>query len=212
MLNTREVIILTSHSKGGRGYMTETTNDKRAAIVKTAIRLFTIRGFYGTPTALIAKEAGVSNGTLFRYFPTKEELINSAYYEIKERTGKNISEGVADEKTLEAKARRMWRNIILWGVTNPDEFLFMEQFSSSPFITKLPEGEIMKNYAPVYEVLLEIIKTGNLKNGDPNVAMIMIFSTTRGVVRSIIDSKGALDTGQSIEQSFRLVWNGIAGK
>lgn len=191
--------------------MRESANDKRAAIVKTAIRLFTSRGFYGTPTALIAKEAGVSNGTLFRYFPTKEELINSVYYEIKERAGKNISEGVAEEKTLEAKARRIWRNIILWGMMNPDEFLFIEQFTASPFITKLPDGAIMKYYAPVYEVLLEIIKTRNLKNGDSNVAMIMIFSTTRGVIRSLIDSKGALDTEQSIEQSFRLVWNGIAG-
>jgi AcrR family transcriptional regulator len=186
--------------------------DKRAAIVKTAIKLFTSRGFHGTPTALIAKEAGVSNGTLFRYFPTKEELINSVYYEIKGRTGKSISEGVDDEKTLEDKARRIWRNIIVWGVTNPDEFLFMEQFSTSPFITKLPEEEVIKNYAPAYEVLQEIIKTGALKNSDPNVAMIMIFSTTRGVVRSIIDAKGALDTEQSIEQSFRLIWKGIAGE
>jgi len=192
--------------------MTETTNDKRAAIVNTAIRLFTSRGFYGTPTSMIAQESGVSNGTLFRYFPTKEELINSVYYEIKGQMGKNISKGVAGEKTLEDKARRIWSNIILWGVLNSDEFLFMEQFTASPFITKLPEEEILKNYALVYEVLLEILKIGPLKDVDPEVALIMIFSTTRGVVRSIIDSKGALDTEQSIDQSFRLIWTGLSGE
>ena len=192
--------------------MKESIGDKRAAIVKTAVRLFTERGFYGTPTSMIAQESGVSNGTLFRYFPTKEELINSVYYEIKGQMGKNISKGVAGEKTLEDKARRIWSNIILWGVLNSDEFLFMEQFTASPFITKLPEEEILKNYALVYEVLLEILKIGPLKDVDPEVALIMIFSTTRGVVRSIIDSKGALDTEQSIDQSFRLIWTGLSGE
>ena len=161
---------------------------------------------------MIAQESGVSNGTLFRYFPTKEELINSVYYEIKGQMGKNISKGVAGEKTLEDKARRIWSNIILWGVLNSDEFLFMEQFTASPFITKLPEEEILKNYALVYEILLEILKIGPLKDVDPEVALIMIFSTTRGVVRSIIDSKGALDTEQSIDQSFRLIWTGLSGE
>ena len=186
--------------------------DKRAAIVRTAVRLFTAQGFYGTPTAQIAKEAGVSNGTLFRYFPTKEDLINNVYYEIKGNTGKYLSEGLDQETTIEDKARHMWRNIICWGVTNPDDFLFVEQFSNSPLITKLPEEELMKNYAGTYEVFLQMIKMGTLKNVDPEVAMVVIFSTATGVVRSIINSKGTLDMEQTIEQSFVLIWKGITGK
>ena len=33
--------------------------DKRDAILKTALALFTERGFYGTPTSMISREAGV---------------------------------------------------------------------------------------------------------------------------------------------------------
>ncbi|WP_243669198.1 TetR/AcrR family transcriptional regulator [Methanoculleus chikugoensis] len=64
--------------------MTEDRDRKKTAIVATAVRLFTERGgFHGTPpTSLIAREAGISNGTLFHYFPTKEELINFAYFDI----------------------------------------------------------------------------------------------------------------------------------
>ena len=43
----------------------ETANDKREAILETALVLFTERGFYGTPTAMISREAGVTTGTLF---------------------------------------------------------------------------------------------------------------------------------------------------
>ena len=49
----------------------EQATDKREAILETALVLFTERGFYGTPTAMISREAGVATGTLFFYFKNK---------------------------------------------------------------------------------------------------------------------------------------------
>ncbi|MDD3246000.1 MAG: TetR/AcrR family transcriptional regulator [Methanosarcina sp.] len=56
--------------------MKKQVEDKRTAIIETALKLFTERGFHGTSTAQISKEAGVATGTLFNYFPTKEDLVN----------------------------------------------------------------------------------------------------------------------------------------
>ena len=39
--------------------------DKRQALLKAALSLFTKHGFDGTPTSKIAKEAGVATGFLF---------------------------------------------------------------------------------------------------------------------------------------------------
>jgi AcrR family transcriptional regulator len=47
------------------------SSDNREKILTTALTLFTERGFFGTPTSLISKEAGVATGTLFFYFPPK---------------------------------------------------------------------------------------------------------------------------------------------
>lgn len=44
-------------------------------ILQTALRLFTQQGYGETTIAQIAREAGVSQRTLFRYFGTKEDLI-----------------------------------------------------------------------------------------------------------------------------------------
>jgi AcrR family transcriptional regulator len=44
-------------------------------ILETAIRLFSAQGYEETTIAQIAREAGVSQRTLFRYFGTKEDLI-----------------------------------------------------------------------------------------------------------------------------------------
>ena len=189
--------------------MKESIGDKRAAIVQTAIRLFTERGFYGTPTSMIALESGVGNGTLFNYFPTKEILINSVYHEIKERFGACLSTGVSDEKTIDDKAWRIWCNMIRWGVDNPNEFLFIEQFSASPFITKIPAEEVVKDYSMMVEVFNEVIKKGPLKDTCASIALVVIFSAGKGVMRSIIEAKGKIDVDQSIDQSFRMICKGI---
>jgi AcrR family transcriptional regulator len=47
---------------------------QRQAILKVALPLFAKGGIDGTPVSLIAKAAGVAHGTVFLYFPTKEEL------------------------------------------------------------------------------------------------------------------------------------------
>lgn len=60
--------------------MTKTTREEQAEqtrqrILETALRLFVERGFSGTSTRRIAKEAGVSEGLIFHHFPRKRDLL-----------------------------------------------------------------------------------------------------------------------------------------
>ena len=125
--------------------MKEQVKDKRTAIMEAALKLFTERGFHGTSTAQISKEAGVATGTLFNYFPTKEDLINSLYFEVKGELSQAMGKEIEAESTFQDKLRKIWSNLIKWGVDNQDEFLFVGQFCSSPYITKFTREEVMKD-------------------------------------------------------------------
>src|SRR5438045_9386192 len=46
----------------------------RARIVAAALTLFRLRGFDATTTKAIARKARVAEGTVFNYFPTKEDI------------------------------------------------------------------------------------------------------------------------------------------
>jgi AcrR family transcriptional regulator len=48
--------------------------ERRAAIIRAALKVFSENGFHGTTTKALAKAAGVSEALIFRHFPGKEEL------------------------------------------------------------------------------------------------------------------------------------------
>jgi TetR/AcrR family transcriptional regulator len=52
--------------------------ERRAALVETAIRVFSDGSYRGTTTAEIAREAGVSEPILYRHFASKRELYLAA--------------------------------------------------------------------------------------------------------------------------------------
>ena len=56
------------------------TNNKEK-ILQTALRLFAERGYNGTPTSLVAKEASVSEGLIFRHFSSKSGLLEAIILE-----------------------------------------------------------------------------------------------------------------------------------
>lgn len=56
----------------------------RALIVETALRLFRETGYEATTMRAIAREAGVSVGNAYYYFGSKEELIQAYYDELQD--------------------------------------------------------------------------------------------------------------------------------
>ena len=48
---------------------------RRQQILDAALRCFSRDGFHGTTTADIVRESGVSQGTLYLYFATKEDIV-----------------------------------------------------------------------------------------------------------------------------------------
>ena len=71
-------------------------------ILETALRLFTEQGYDETTIAQIAREAGVSQRTLFRYFGTKEDLLGGGQDRFGQVLMDTISEQPAHASAWEA--------------------------------------------------------------------------------------------------------------
>ncbi|HET9066081.1 MAG TPA: helix-turn-helix domain-containing protein [Gemmatimonadales bacterium] len=54
----------------------------RDSLLEAARELFTSTGYHATTTPLLARRAGVAEGTIYRHFPSKQALLNAAFQEV----------------------------------------------------------------------------------------------------------------------------------
>jgi AcrR family transcriptional regulator len=70
--------------------------EKEQKILEAAIDVFSEKGFSGASTSEIAKRAGVAEGTIFRYFKTKKDLLRGILIQLLKLAGEPIIiEGVS---------------------------------------------------------------------------------------------------------------------
>ncbi|ADD42558.1 TetR/AcrR family transcriptional regulator [Stackebrandtia nassauensis] len=80
--------------------------ETRRALQEHALRLFTERGYDSTTVNDVAEAAGVSAMTVYRHFPSKEDLVLLASYD------ELIAERVAAQPPDQPDARRIGRAIV----------------------------------------------------------------------------------------------------
>jgi AcrR family transcriptional regulator len=79
--------------------------ERRGEIIEIAIEHFALRGYNGTSTDVVAREAGISQPYLFRLFHTKRELFLACHDEMHDRIAETFAaacRGVAPEERMGA--------------------------------------------------------------------------------------------------------------
>jgi TetR/AcrR family transcriptional regulator len=73
-------------------------------LLDAALDLFVAKGFAATRAEEVAAKAGVSKGTLFLYFKSKEELFEAV---VRENMGNQISQGLAEMDSFQGSTTDM---------------------------------------------------------------------------------------------------------
>jgi AcrR family transcriptional regulator len=92
----------------------------RQAILDAALGLFAERGFERMTVAEIAVAAGVSEATVFNYFPTKEDLVYSRMEAFEERLLAAVRDRSPDQTPLAAFRAALLAPEGLLGPVDPD--------------------------------------------------------------------------------------------
>ena len=186
--------------------ISQSVNDKRKDLLTAALRLFVQYGFHGTPTSKIAKEAGVANGTLFHYYPTKEDLIISLYIDVKRRMGEYIESKASVAKDAHERFRIQFTEIILWSMDNKDEFYFVQQFHSSPFAALLSPDVIKEQLSKSCDEIEEAIKNRIFKKRDTDLILSLMSSHVFGISQYLTKAKlSATEQQKIIDDGFNML-------
>lgn len=105
--------------------------DKRDLILRATEKIIAARGLHGLSMQLIATEADVAAGTIYRYFTDKDELIIELRKDILAKLASFVLENCG-EGTLEQKFKRIWLKMHNFARKLTPSNLSYEQYSTLP--------------------------------------------------------------------------------
>ena len=129
------------------------SDEKRNALLRAAADAIAAEGV-GVSTSRIAKDAGVAAGSLFLYFPTKDDLLNQLYASIKREIAESMLAKYPRESGASEKMRSVWMAYLKWGVANASKRRAMSQLSVSHLITKDVRDQAMEHLREI-EILVK---------------------------------------------------------
>ena len=182
--------------------------EKQEAILDATLELIGERGFHGTPMSAIAEKAGVGAGTIYRYYESKEELINALYIREKQAINAQVLEGYSEELSVRDAIRLMFRNAISARAGQSARFRFLDQYYNSPFIgdeSRRIREQLMSEYV---EIIERGVRDGEICDLPRPVVMAMIFGPLAQLVNASQLKDVTLDD-ELIEQALDAIWRSI---
>jgi AcrR family transcriptional regulator len=141
----------------------------RERLLKAASRIVAREGMEAATTAAIAAEAGVAEGTLYRHFESKDDLLIAAYRQMKQAVFVDAASGLDASLPPPERLKRTWKAIYLAYRADKDAFAFGHRFSEST-LAEREGGEAGRIAARMVNDLRKAgIASGDFKNLPPDL-------------------------------------------
>ena len=128
-------------------------------LLDAALDLFVAKGFAATRVEEVAAKAGVSKGTLFLYFKSKEELFEAV---VRENIGNQINQGLAEIESFEGPTTHMLKYAMFawWervGNTKASGIskLVMSEASNFPSLANFYQDTVVKPGRQLIRMILQ---------------------------------------------------------
>lgn len=166
----------------------------RAALLDAALAVFNERTYGDTPVALVADRAGVSVGTLYRHFPSKEALGNAVYRLWKERLAERLAAERVDDASAQAVFAAMFRTFVGFAADHPEAFAFLELQQHEGYL----DLDSRTSSTSMDEMAVDFVrqgqKAGEIRAGDPQMLVALVYGALVGLVKA---RRGGLVLGEA---------------
>ena len=111
-----------------------TREDKKECILSAALELFADKGFHGTAVPEIAQKAGVAAGTIYRYFASKEAIVNAVYQRHKSQLLASVMADFPYDGAPRAQIHHFISSVFSFAKKHPLAFKFLELHHHAPYL------------------------------------------------------------------------------
>jgi AcrR family transcriptional regulator len=157
------------------------------------------------PTAKISKDAGVAEGTLFVYFPTKDDLLCQLYLTLKADLRNTITAEYPMDADVKDRFQHLWNRLIEWGTNNPRKREAMRKLAVSEKITETKRRAEDETCNDIQRMIDDDFKSGTLREQPVDfLARIM------DALADMVFEMAAKDVGK-LDEYRRLGWEALWG-
>lgn len=136
----------------------------RERLIRSAMAIVARDGLAAATTAAIAEATGVAEGTLYRHFESKDDLLIAAYRQMKQEVFVRSAESVDIALPPPERLRQAWKAIYLAYRADKDAFAFGERFAASA-LAEREGGEAGRAIGKIVSDLRRSgVATGDFKN------------------------------------------------
>lgn len=182
---------------------------KRETFLTTALHLFVNQGVANTSTAQIAQEAGTAAGTLFLYFPTKEDLINTLLLELAKAQSEVVNSRLSSTMTERESFAAIWFGTLGWFRTHPAAYQYILQVRDTGIVSEEVVRESALYFSFYYTAIERGLAAGKIKPYPINLIGDILYHDMVAVMNAILRGGEEADADQLTQMGFEIFWDGI---
>lgn len=185
---------------------------RQAELLDAAAQIFREKGYHDTSTSEIAERAGVVEGTIYRYFATKRDLLNM----VVERA---YEEAIADFETQLQGITGTWNRLrfLIWRhlQTIHDDpalaRLVQYEIKGDPEYRSSRVFELNRSYTRrTVEIIEHAIREGEFESDVPiPIIRDMIYGCVEHHTWSYVRGEGTLDAGRIADYITNMICRGL---
>lgn len=184
-------------------------SDKKRQILEATEHLLAIHGFERLSMQMVANEAGVAAGTIYRYFSDKNDLLRQLRHHVVCNCASNMMRGFRADMSQHQQFVTLWRNAWDLTVNRDDNVINRDQFDSLP---QQDTGEERKKereaFAPIHAYFDAGIANGTFKPLPTDVLTGIGIEPAVCLARKQVQGIIKLDT-TAIDEVINACWDAI---
>ncbi|AIY72985.1 TPA: TetR/AcrR family transcriptional regulator [Bacillus tropicus] len=154
-------------------------DERREGIKQAALKVFARRGYTGTKMSLIAKEASISEGLIYRYFKSKKELFITLIQELIEEARRELEHVQHLPGTPFEQIKSLTENML--DENNKYAFMLIERARKDDDVPEkvtrifenIPTNGLTDLLVPVF---IKGQKSGEFSSGEPRKLLTWYFT------------------------------------
>jgi AcrR family transcriptional regulator len=165
---------------------------KHARILQAAVELFTERDFHQVLMEDVAARADVGKGTVYRYFPTKEELYFATIFEGWDRLGKELEAVAQQHGPLQDTLEHVTRQVLSYFWRRRQFVTLVHRLENN--LEGEEQADWQRRRDNIVGVFTDILNKGAAARALSNGQVRLVTEMYLGMLRSIILYHGDHDT------------------